>query len=810
MEIRVYRNGETKRLELRNTAAKNDQQFIDLNEFRDITVSIVGEQISIKRKSELIVRSDPSNFKDKNGGSLGNSPRIVADKIEAIISNRKEVDSFVIGSDLSEKSSETIFTHNKAGTDGLGGRMVVTEENAKLDVTRSSGQGVSCFEVDVATVTGYDRGKLLGKAAWSNLTRNVFTGEAFSGQTLDSMFTVHDLFQVEGESQFVGTVNFNGDIEVNGSALDITDLASVPSSLGTSGQVLAVNSAGTSLEFVNQSGGSGGSGSSTLLGLTDTPSGFGSSGQVLVVNSGRTAMEFATPLQLGTTSTTALAGNTITITSSQALAINANSAKTSFPGFGTTAGTALEGNTSLFDGAYSSLTGVPSVFTPDTHTHAASDVTSGTFADARISESSVTQHQAALSITESQISDLGTYLTSVAFSDLTSTPTTIAGYGITDALQLGTTSTTALAGDTTTITSAQASAITANTAKTSFPGFGTTSGTALEGDTTLLQLGTTSTTALAGDTTTITSAQASAITANTAKTSFPGFGTTAGTALEGDTVIPDPLADANQTLTGNRDIDVDGNYFRIKNGSNIRLQYDPNDDRMEFTNGVQISGDLVTTGGGLAAGQVKLQEPAMGGSNGVILKAPSTNLSADVTFVLPDADGSSGQVIQTDGSGNLSFATVSGGGTQQTLEGESIDFVTRSTSYDQTAYEGEVVKIGSGSSMSFGQLRYMSAAGSPLAARWVNADADAESTSSGMLAIALGSNAQTDGMLVRGSIIYSNTFTPGDILYVSLTEGEITNDISSFTTGDIVRIVGYAMSTGQIYFNPSPNFIELA
>ena len=35
-----------------------------------------------------------------------------------------------------------------------------------------------------------------------------------------------------------------------------------------------------------------------------------------------------------------------------------------------------------------------------------------------------------------------------AFSSLTGTPTTIAGYGITDALQLGTTSTTALAGDT--------------------------------------------------------------------------------------------------------------------------------------------------------------------------------------------------------------------------------------------------------------------------------------------------------------------------------------------------------------------------
>ena len=54
----------------------------------------------------------------------------------------------------------------------------------------------------------------------------------------------------------------------------------------------------------------------------------------------------------------------------------------------------------------------------------------------------------------------------------------------------------------------------------------------------LLQLGTTSTTALAGDTTTITSQQASDISTNNNKVSFPGFGTTAGTALEGDTVIP--------------------------------------------------------------------------------------------------------------------------------------------------------------------------------------------------------------------------------------------------------------------------------
>jgi len=49
---------------------------------------------------------------------------------------------------------------------------------------------------------------------------------------------------------------------------------------------------------------------------------------------------------------------------------------------------------------------------------AAGDIASGTFADARIAESNVTQHQAALSITESQISDFGTYLTTVALNDV--------------------------------------------------------------------------------------------------------------------------------------------------------------------------------------------------------------------------------------------------------------------------------------------------------------------------------------------------------------------------------------------------------
>ena len=66
-------------------------------------------------------------------------------------------------------------------------------------------------------------------------------------------------------------------------------------------------------------------------------------------------------LQLGTTSTTALAGNTTTISSTQAANITTNNAKTSFPGFGTTSGKALEGNTSLFSGDYDDLSNKPTL-----------------------------------------------------------------------------------------------------------------------------------------------------------------------------------------------------------------------------------------------------------------------------------------------------------------------------------------------------------------------------------------------------------------------------------------------------------------
>jgi hypothetical protein len=52
-------------------------------------------------------------------------------------------------------------------------------------------------------------------------------------------------------------------------------------------------------------------------------------------------------------------------------------------------------------------------------------------------------------------------------------------------------------------------------------------------------------------------------------------------------------------------------------------------------------------------------------------------------------------------------------------------------------------------------------------------------------------------------------FTAGDILYVSEDSGVITN-VRPENTGFFVRIVGYAISNAEIYFDPDKTWLELA
>jgi len=83
------------------------------------------------------------------------------------------------------------------------------------------------------------------------------------------------------------------------------------------------------------------------------------------------------------------------------------------------------------------------------------------------------------------------------------------------------------------------------------------------------------------------------------------------------------------------------------------------------TGAAVFTGALDVLGNSTAGSNIKLYEDTDNGTNYVAFKAPDT-IASNVTWTLPAADGTSSQVLQTNGSGTLSFATVSGGASAAT------------------------------------------------------------------------------------------------------------------------------------------------
>ena len=67
--------------------------------------------------------------------------------------------------------------------------------------------------------------------------------------------------------------------------------------------------------------------------------------------------------------------------------------------------------------------------------------------------------------------------------------------------------------------------------------------------------------------------------------------------------------------------------------------------------------NLIVGNGATAGAEIQLREDSDNGTNYVALKSPNA-VGSNVTFTLMGADGSANQVIETDGSGNLGFRTV--------------------------------------------------------------------------------------------------------------------------------------------------------
>jgi hypothetical protein len=122
------------------------------------------------------------------------------------------------------------------------------------------------------------------------------------------------------------------------------------------------------------------------------------------------------------------------------------------------------------------------------------------------------------------------------------------------------------------------------------------------------------------------------------------------------------------------------------------------------------------------------------------------------------------------------------------------------------AWSGTTMSAVAGETVALGDLCYLKSDGK----FWL-ADADAQATADGMLAIATAAIAgdATGVFLLRG-LFRDDTWawTVGGKLYISATPGNPTQTAPS-TTGQILRVVGHAYSADVLYFNPDNTFVEL-
>jgi len=129
-------------------------------------------------------------------------------------------------------------------------------------------------------------------------------------------------------------------------------------------------------------------------------------------------------------------------------------------------------------------------------------------------------------------------------------------------------------------------------------------------------------------------------------------------------VAPSSLADGELAYTHGNE------KFYIGDGSTVKLiggkAYN---DLIDHTAGTLTAGsailvdsnkaidDFIVGNNSTTGGSMKFKEGTSNGTDHVALKAPNS-LGSSVTFTLPSADGSAGQFLTTNGSGELSFGTV--------------------------------------------------------------------------------------------------------------------------------------------------------
>ena len=434
------------------------------------------------------------------------------------------------GSNVNINNSGNVITIDSTGGGGSGSITGVTATTPLTGGGTTGNVTVGIQQADTSQsgfLSDTDWNIFNSKTSNTGTVTQVQATSPLTGGTITNSGTIGITQATTSDDGFLTASNwntFNNKSDFSGAYADLTGKPTIPTV--NDGQ-LTITVNGTPTTFTaNQSGNSSvsittGSGSGTVTEVT--------ANNPLSVTSGTTTPDLSIAQADSTTDGYLTSGNWTTFNSK-----------------------------SDFSGAYADLTGKPTIPTNNNElSNGAGYITSASLPTVNDGELTITVDGTATTFTANQSGNSSVsittgssdnfYVTGASYSSGTLTLTRNGGLSdviATGFLQIGTSSTTALAGDTTTITTAQANEITANTAKvgiTTAQANEITANTAKVGITTAQANEITANTAKVG----ITTQQASDITTNNSKVTFPGFGTTAGTALEGDTAIP---AAANNSL----------------------------------------------------------------------------------------------------------------------------------------------------------------------------------------------------------------------------------------------------------------------
>jgi hypothetical protein len=251
--------------------------------------------------------------------------------------------------------------------------------------------------------------------------------------------------------------------------------------------------------------------------------------------------------------------------------------------------------------------------------------------------------------------------------------------------------------------------------------------------------------------------------------------------------------DDDPQLSANLDVQSNTIFTSTTNGN---VQLDPNG-----TGVVEILGNQDASAINPGAIKINCEQ----NSHGITIKAPAHSTfpaGTGYTLTLPSAVGSANDFLQTDASGNLTWAAAGGGGSGTDLDGQLIDYNVQGATLVAGDHEGQVVFLGT-DTLNTGSLYYWDGT------NWQTTSNNAESTAKGPIGIALGVNSATNGVLLQG--VYYPSSAPAGSAGSQLYLGASANLTATapVTNGKILRVMGQNLDGTRILFQPSQDFIEL-